>query len=182
MNPENGLWYGPYYGFNYAELHTGHAYPAGHWRVWLEQNHPEGLMLWRKDHALAPPTGAYTSWKNALPAAWHYTHWTGQRTLNWLRNRDPSQPFFLWMSFRGSSSALRASTTVLRYVQSFGHAGSGPAGRRTKQTAALRMGPLRKALWRVQYADRMGWLALRRDRGALLWIDDVYRRCHGQRI
>lgn len=99
VNPENGLWYGPYYGFNYAELHTGHAYPAGHWRVWLEQNHPEGLMLWRKDHALAPPTGAYTSWKNALPAAWHYTHWTGQRTLNWLRNRDPSQPFFLWMSF-----------------------------------------------------------------------------------
>ncbi len=35
VNPEDGLWYGPYYGFNHAELHTGHAYPAGHWRIWI---------------------------------------------------------------------------------------------------------------------------------------------------
>lgn len=99
VKPEDGLWYGPYYGFNYVELHTGHAYPAGHWRIWLERNHPEGLTLWRKDHALQPPTGAYTSWKNAIPAEWHYTRWTGERTVNWLRDRNPDQPFFLWTSF-----------------------------------------------------------------------------------
>ena len=96
---EDGLWYGPYYGFEHAEIHTGHAYPAGHWRVWLERNHPEGLTLWRKENALEPPSGAYTSWKNAIPAEWHYTRWTADRTVDWLRNRSTEQPFFLWMSF-----------------------------------------------------------------------------------
>jgi hypothetical protein len=46
-----------------------------------------------------PPTGAYTSWKNAIPSDWHYTHWTGSRTVNWLKSRDESKPFFLWISF-----------------------------------------------------------------------------------
>lgn len=96
---EDGLWYGPYYGFGHTEIHTGHAYPAGHWRVWLERNHPEGLTLWRKENALEPPSGAYTSWKNAIPAEWHYTRWTADRTVDWLRNRSTEQPFFLWMSF-----------------------------------------------------------------------------------
>jgi arylsulfatase A-like enzyme len=95
----DGTWHGPYYGFEYIDLHTGHAYPAGHWRLWLEHNHPEGLKLWRNDHRLEEGTGAFQSWKNALPAEWHYTHWTGQRTVDWLQKRNRDQPFFLWMSF-----------------------------------------------------------------------------------
>ncbi len=96
---QDGLWYGPYYGFEYAEIHTGHAYPAGHWRVWLERNHPEGLELWRRENGLGPDIDAMNSWKNALPAEWHYTHWTADRTIAWLRRRKKQQPFFLWMSF-----------------------------------------------------------------------------------
>ena len=99
VNPDDGLWYGPYFGFEYAELHTGHAYPAGHWRVWLERNHPEGLELWKRENALATRSGAFSSWKNAIPAEWHYTHWTADRTIEWLRRREGGQPFFLWMSF-----------------------------------------------------------------------------------
>ena len=99
VSDEDGLWYGPYFGFDYAEIHTGHAYPAGHWRVWLERNHPDGLRLWRQDQALEEPSGAFSSWKNSIPAEWHYTHWTADRTIAWLRQRDPDQPFFLWMSF-----------------------------------------------------------------------------------
>jgi len=95
----DGLWYGPYYGFEYAELHTGHTYPAGHWRVWLEQNHPESLNIWRPENALEPRTGASFSWKNAIPAEHHYTHWTADRTIDWLNNRGDERPFFLWMSF-----------------------------------------------------------------------------------
>ena len=93
-----GLWHGPYYGFDYVEVQTGHSYPAGHHRVWLERNHPEGLTLWRKENALSPGIGAYESWKNAIPAEWHYTHWTAERSVDWLRNR-PEEPFFLWASF-----------------------------------------------------------------------------------
>ncbi|NKB68654.1 MAG: sulfatase-like hydrolase/transferase [Candidatus Latescibacteria bacterium] len=95
----DGIWYGPYYGFDYAELHTGHAYPAGHWRLWLEKHYPQGLQQWRPGRALEPRSGAYASWKNALPAQCHYTYWTGDRTIDWLRGRDDEQPFFLWMSF-----------------------------------------------------------------------------------
>lgn len=95
----DGLWYGPYFGFEYAEIHTGHAYPAGHWRVWLERNHPEGLELWKRENALEDQTGAFNSWKNAIPAEWHYTHWTADRTIEWLQHRNDEQPFFLWMSF-----------------------------------------------------------------------------------
>jgi len=96
---EDGLWYGPYYGFDYAEIHTGHAYPAGHWRTWLERNYPEGLEQWRPENALVPRSGAYASWKSALPAECHYTHWTGDRTIDWLDARRDDRPFFLWMSF-----------------------------------------------------------------------------------
>ncbi len=99
VNPEDDLWYGPYYGFDYAEIHTGHTYPAGHWRLWLQQNYPEGLEQWRPQNALAPRSGAYASWKNALPCEYHYTHWTADRTIHWLNRHRTGQPFFLWMSF-----------------------------------------------------------------------------------
>ena len=96
---QDGLWYGPYYGFKHVEIQTGHAYPAGHHRVWLERNHPEGLKLWRKENALTQGIDAYESWKNAIPAEWHYTDWTARQSVNWLRNRSSDEPFFLWSSF-----------------------------------------------------------------------------------
>ena len=99
IDPQDGLWHGPYFGFDYVELLGAHAYPLGHWRVWLERNHPEGLELWKPVNALAPRSGAFNSWKNAIPAKWHYTHRTSDRTIDWLRGHSREFPFFLWMSF-----------------------------------------------------------------------------------
>ena len=97
--PDDGLWYGPYFGFDYVEILGAHTYPKGHWRVWLERHHPEGLELWKPVNALEPRTGAFHSWKNAVPAEWHYTHRTADRTVDWLRDHGRERPFFLWMSF-----------------------------------------------------------------------------------
>ncbi|MDP6041587.1 MAG: sulfatase-like hydrolase/transferase, partial [Candidatus Latescibacteria bacterium] len=98
IDEQDGLWHGPYYGFDYIDIHTGHAYSAGHWRIWLEQNHPDKAHLWRREHALSD-IDAFDSWKNALPAELHYTQWTADRTVDWLQERDVDRPFFLWMSF-----------------------------------------------------------------------------------
>ncbi len=99
VSPGDGLWHGPYFGFGYVELHSGCAYPASHFRVWLERNHPDGLELWKKGNALEPLSGAYQSWKNAIPKEWHYTHWAADRTISWLQKREKDKPFFLWLSF-----------------------------------------------------------------------------------
>ena len=99
VDPDDGLWYGPYFGFDYVEILGAHTYPKGHWRVWLERHHPEGLELWKPVNALAPRTGAFHSWKNAIPAEWHYTHRTADRTVDWLEDHGNERPFFLWMSF-----------------------------------------------------------------------------------
>ena len=99
VNPDDGLWYGPYFGIDYVEILGAHTYPKGHWRVWLERHHPEGLELWKPVNALEPRTGAFHSWKNAIPAEWHYTHRTADRTVDWLRGHAHERPFFLWMSF-----------------------------------------------------------------------------------
>ncbi len=99
VNPADGLWYGPYYGFNHVELHTGDTSPAGHYRVWLERNHPEVLDLWRAENALSPRTGAFHSWKNATPPELYYTNWETDRAIDWLRRRPREQPFFLWISY-----------------------------------------------------------------------------------
>ena len=98
VDERDGLWHGPYYGFDYIDIHTGHAYSAGHWRIWLEKNHPDKAHLWRREDALGD-MGAFESWKNALPAELHYTQWTADRTVDWLQGRDEDEPFFLWMSF-----------------------------------------------------------------------------------
>ena len=99
VDPEDGLWYGPYFGFDHVEILGAHTYPKGHWRIWLERHHPEGLELWKPVNALEPRSGAFHSWKNAIPAEWHYTHRTADRTVHWLRGHAHERPFFLWMSF-----------------------------------------------------------------------------------
>ena len=55
--------------------------------------------MWDPGSALQPPSGAWHSWKNAIPPEWHCTHWTSERTIQWLRRRDPDKPIFFWMPF-----------------------------------------------------------------------------------
>ena len=181
VSDEDGLWYGPYFGFDYAEIHTGHAYPAGHWRVWLERNHPEGLRLWRQDQALEEPSGAFASWKNSIPAEWHYTHWTADRTIEWLRRRDSDEPFFLWMSFADPHQPFAPPRPYCDMYDPAGDAAGGAARGREPQAAGLPVGPGRHALRRLQHARRVVGGPLRRDRGALLRAHDVHRRRDGAR-
>ena len=97
-DPRDGLWHGPYYGFEHVTYTGGHWKPSGHWRHWLEREHPEGIELWDRASALAPSTLA-SSWKNAIPKEWHHTQWFTDLALDWLRKYDGARPFFLWLSF-----------------------------------------------------------------------------------
>ncbi len=99
-------WFGPYMGFNHVELMVG-----GH-NIHLPQFPPDGQHYERWYHAdgrgeaknrlysthMPPDVGAAQTWHSALPSAWHNSTWTGDRTIDFLRqNRD--EPFVLWTSF-----------------------------------------------------------------------------------
>ena len=65
------------------------------YRAWFEQ-HKEGDYGYR-DHALE-----WNSWMarpSHLPEHLHPTYWTVSEGVNFIRRRDPTQPFFMWLSF-----------------------------------------------------------------------------------
>ncbi|HHX40117.1 MAG TPA: arylsulfatase [Armatimonadetes bacterium] len=65
------------------------------YRQWFEE-HKEGAYGYR-DHSVD-----WNSWMSRpthLPEHLHPTHWTAQQAIEWLGRRDPTQPFFLKVSF-----------------------------------------------------------------------------------
>lgn len=105
---------GPWYGFDHIELARNHADEAmagQHYGLWMED---KGLANWRdyfqpangETSALAIATGpngeywlrAERQWK--LPEEYHYTRWTGERSVAFIEDAVAhEQPFFLWSSF-----------------------------------------------------------------------------------
>jgi len=101
---------GPWYGFQHVEVARNHAnesHAGQHYGIWLEE---QGLSNWRDYFREWPPrpegrrnrqywmTDAHT-WD--LPQEYHYTHWTGERTIASIeRSVDEGRPFFLWSSFQ----------------------------------------------------------------------------------
>ncbi len=96
--------HGPWYGFNHIELTRNHAdesHVGQHYALWMEE---KGLKNWR-DYFVEPNAAGYGStpckegtWK--LPAEYHYTAWTGERTRARLEHcAARQQPFFLWSSY-----------------------------------------------------------------------------------
>ncbi len=110
----------PWYGFDHIELARNHAdegHVGQHYAIWMEE---QGFTDWRayfqprtdgvkdtpRDGALAPPIKdgpgaqipADTHW--AIPEEFHYTTWTGQRTIAAIEqaHRD-NTPFFIWSSY-----------------------------------------------------------------------------------
>lgn len=65
------------------------------YHVWFDK-HKEGEYGYR-DHSID-----WNSWMGRpshLPEHLHPTHWTATEGINFLDRRDPTKPFFLWLSF-----------------------------------------------------------------------------------
>lgn len=65
------------------------------YRTWFETHREAGYGY--RDHALD-----YNSWMarpSHLPEHLHPTYWTASEGINFIRRRDPTKPFFLWLSF-----------------------------------------------------------------------------------
>jgi arylsulfatase A-like enzyme len=102
-------WCGPYMGFEHVELivhgHLNKARenkrpPIGqHYERFFFSRGHDGEALDRWATELPPVTGAAQTWHSGLPAAWHSSSWIGDRSIEWLRNRDRTDPFCMWVSF-----------------------------------------------------------------------------------
>lgn len=90
----------PFYGLRHVCLGDGHgSYHLGHYRRWLDKEHPGAFEKLQMKSAVEPPTGARESWKSAIPEELHYNTFIADRTIDHLRNRDRDKPFFVWCSF-----------------------------------------------------------------------------------
>ncbi|MEM1164681.1 MAG: sulfatase-like hydrolase/transferase [Planctomycetota bacterium] len=110
----------PWYGFDHVELARNHAdegHVGQHYAIWMEEKGlsnwadyfqigNDGISLTPTHASLAPPiTGgpgygwrADMSWK--LPEEFHYTTWTGERTIAAIdRAYEAGTPFFIWSSY-----------------------------------------------------------------------------------
>lgn len=99
---------GPWYGFEHVEVARNHAdetHVGQHYALWMEEN---GLTNWRDYFQEWPrktdaagkywEAGRQHSWD--LPAKFHYTTWTAERSIAAIeRYAESDEPFFLWTSF-----------------------------------------------------------------------------------
>lgn len=103
----NDDWYGPYMGFQHVEMMLiGHNW-------FLPNKPPLGLHYERwfyadgrgdeKNRLYAENAGdthdAAQTYHSRLPVAWHNTTWTADRTIAYLKQAKPDQPFCAWVSF-----------------------------------------------------------------------------------
>lgn len=94
--------HGPWYGFEQVELARNHgdeAHAGQHYALWMID---KGLEDWeryfRKWNVKDQPSREHV-WD--LPVEYHYTTWTGERTVSYLEERArKGEPFFLWSSFQ----------------------------------------------------------------------------------
>jgi uncharacterized sulfatase len=94
--------HGPWYGFNHVEtarMHADEYHAGGHYAVWMEER---GFTRWREYFQEWPPdpNAPRREHRWDLPAEFHYTTWTAERTIaNIERSLGEDKPFFLWSSF-----------------------------------------------------------------------------------
>ncbi|HEX4123616.1 MAG TPA: sulfatase-like hydrolase/transferase [Tepidisphaeraceae bacterium] len=110
----------PWYGFDHVELgrmHGDEGHVGQHYALWMES---KGFKQWRDyfevrqdgvrdtptDGKLAPPRegGPGYGWRSEmhwkLPAEFHYTTWTGERTNAFIAARHAEgRPWFCWSSY-----------------------------------------------------------------------------------
>lgn len=101
-------WFGPYMGFSHVEMmlsgpsnHPPQAPPVGlHYERFFHAD-GRGVEKAALYHAGRGDTdGAAQCWHSQLPTNWHYTPWTADRAIDWIRHgRDVERPFCAWVSF-----------------------------------------------------------------------------------
>jgi len=95
--------HGPWYGFEHVEVARNHSdeHLAGqHYAIWMEEH---GLLNWRDYFRPWPndPDAPKRKHEWDLPEEFHYSRWTGERSVAYLeRCAAERKPFFLWPSFQ----------------------------------------------------------------------------------
>lgn len=95
---------GPWYGFDHVEVARNHAdesHAGQHYAIWMEER---GLTNWRDYFQPVSAAEKRSAPKRRhhwdLPEAFHYTTWTGERTIAQIEAAVASEtPFFCWSSF-----------------------------------------------------------------------------------
>ncbi|MCE9613079.1 MAG: sulfatase-like hydrolase/transferase [Lentisphaerae bacterium] len=96
-------YHGPYYGFERVELALGHTEfgIAGHYGAWVEAQagglEAVAALNSMTQHSRFYFGGEAYDWN--LPTRLHNSVWTADRTIAFLRERDPARPFFLAVGF-----------------------------------------------------------------------------------
>lgn len=95
----------PFYGFDHVQLAIGHGDASeGHYRRWLQAEHPELAHKVGRQHSLPAPGYELVrhgqAWRSAIPEELHPTAWIADQTIAQLREAQQRQrPFFLYSSF-----------------------------------------------------------------------------------
>ena len=100
---------GPWYGFDRVELARNHgdeSHSGQHYGIWMEE---KGLADWQDYFQVWPPVQGKPERQRYydadarrwdLPEEFHYTRWTGERTIAQIEAAaDQDKPFFIWSSF-----------------------------------------------------------------------------------
>jgi len=94
--------HGPWYGFNHVEvarMHGDEHLVGQHYAAWMEE---QGFGSWKSHFNAWPldPGAPVREHAWDLPEEFHYTTWTGERTIaNIERAVGENHPFFIWSSF-----------------------------------------------------------------------------------
>jgi arylsulfatase A-like enzyme len=97
-------WHGPYYGFRYVDMTTGHGeHPctSGHYGRWLQSNHPKLFeqVVENQKHKSLPVPALGDLYASPLPVELHHSAWLADRFCQYLESRRPDQPFFAFVGF-----------------------------------------------------------------------------------
>ena len=90
----------PYFGFQHVEITVGHGPRVqGDYALWLQREHPEKWALLQSTPSYASPLGAEECGTYVLDEELHHTAYVADRTIAYLQQCRPDQPFFLVCSF-----------------------------------------------------------------------------------
>ncbi|GGE26031.1 sulfatase [Pullulanibacillus camelliae] len=95
-------WNGPYYGFETVAMVHGHADEDSshgmHYGAWLEEQGVDPSQYFG-------PGGGHREGSWDIPEELHYTRWTADQTINYIK-QSKEAPFFAWCSFQDPHNAF----------------------------------------------------------------------------